>query len=144
MAIEFELDPRSGVPFYRQIIDHVKQAVVSGRLEPGDQLPTVRQLAVDLSINPNTVARAYQMLEMEGVVTTQIGTGTFIAEKEIELSEVERRRKLDTLCTEFLARAAAYGFGLDELIEALAERKGEPTPATPEARPWDGLDETVL
>ena len=145
MAIDFEIDPKSGVPFYRQIIDLVKQAIVSGRLQPGDQLPTVRQLAVDLSINPNTVARSYQILEIEGIVNTQMGTGTFIADKDIEMSDIDRRRNIDTLCTEFLARAAAYGFTLDELIDALRDRREEPPPTRPESRrPWDGLDESVL
>ena len=118
-------NPKSGVPFYRQIIDQVRFAIVDGRLDCGDRLPTVRQLAVELKINPNTVARAYQELEIRGVVSTQMGTGTFIGDEKIELSEVERERMLDQICLELLSRASAYGFTLDDVIEALGRRLDE-------------------
>jgi len=75
----FSLDPRTGVPVYRQIIDQVLGGIASGTLQPGDQLPTVRQLAVDLAINPNTVIRSYRELELRGALSTQQGIGTFIA-----------------------------------------------------------------
>jgi DNA-binding transcriptional regulator YhcF (GntR family) len=78
VTIPFKLDLKSGVPFYRQIIDQVKSAIVTGAITPGDRLPTVRQLAVDLSINPNTVSRAYMELELTGLVDTQMGSGTSI------------------------------------------------------------------
>ncbi|HUU85104.1 MAG TPA: GntR family transcriptional regulator [Phycisphaerae bacterium] len=121
--MQFTIDPKSGVPFYRQIIDQVQFAIADGRLGHGDRLPTVRQLAVDLKVNPNTVARAYQELEIKGVVTTQMGTGTFIGDEKIEISEVERKRMLDQICTELLSRASAYGLTLDEVIEALGDRR---------------------
>ena len=79
----FRLDMKSGVPFYRQIIDQVKSTMATGRLKPGERLPTVRQLAVDLSINPNTVSRAYTELELTGLVETQMGSGTFISHKQV-------------------------------------------------------------
>ena len=123
--MQFTIDPKSGVPFYRQIIDQVQFAIADGRLSCGDRLPTVRQLAVELKINPNTVARAYQELEIKGVVATQMGTGTFIGDEKIEISDVERKRMLDQICTELLSRASAYGFTLDEVIEALGERAEE-------------------
>jgi GntR family transcriptional regulator len=123
--MRFTIDPKSGVPFYRQIIDQVQFAIADGRLGHGDRLPTVRQLAVELKINPNTVARAYQELEIKGVVNTQMGTGTFIGNEKIEISDVERRRMLDQVCTELLSRASAYGLTLREVIEALAERAKE-------------------
>ena len=123
--MQFTIDPKSGVPFYRQIIDQVQFAIADGRLGCGDQLPTVRQLAVELKINPNTVARAYQELEIKGVVSTQMGTGTFIGDEKVEISEVERKRMLDQICTELLSRASAYGFTLEEVIEALGERAEE-------------------
>src|ERR671935_3058351 len=94
---QFRLDLRSGVPVYRQIIDQVLGGIASGALSPGDQLPTVRQLAVDLAINPNTVVRAYRELEIRGVLDTQQGTGTFIADRKIKRDEVEHARKLDQL-----------------------------------------------
>ena len=75
MTIELQIDPKSGVPFYRQIIDQVKAAIVTGSIEPGDRLPTVRQLAVNLSVNPNTVSRAYTELELTGLVEIPDGFG---------------------------------------------------------------------
>ena len=120
--MQLSIDSQSGVPYYRQIIDQVQFAIADGRLGRGDRLPTVRQLAVDLKINPNTVARAYQELEIRGVVNTQMGTGTFVGDDKVEVSELERRRKLDQICTELLSRAAAYGLTLDEVRAALAER----------------------
>src|ERR1700729_4568792 len=79
--IRFRLDPQSGVPAYRQIIDQVQGGLASGSLVSGDQLPTVRQLAVDLAINPNTVLRAYRELELGGLLETHRGTGAFIRAK---------------------------------------------------------------
>ena len=123
--MRFTIDPKSGVPYYRQIIDQVQFAIADGRLACGDRLPTVRQLAVDLKINPNTVGRAYHELEIRGVVNTQMGTGTFIGDEKAEISELERKKMLDQICTELLSRASAYGFTLDEVIEALKERAEE-------------------
>jgi len=123
--MRFAIDLRSGVPFYRQIIDQVQFAIADGRLSRGDRLPTVRQLAVNLKINPNTVARAYQEMEIRGVVNTQMGTGTFIGDEKVEISEIERKRMLDQVCTELLSRASAYGFTLSEVIDALRARAEE-------------------
>jgi GntR family transcriptional regulator len=122
LAIQFTLDLGSGVPFYRQIIDRVKSAIATGELEPGDRLPTVRQLAVDLSINPNTVSRAYTELELTGLVETQMGSGTFVGQREVKPDDVERRRLLDRLCQEFLSRVSSHGFTLDDVLETLSMR----------------------
>lgn len=121
VAIQFRLDLRSGVPVYRQIIDQVLGARASGELRPGDQLPTVRQLAVDLAVNPNTVVRAYRELEIRGVLMTQQGTGTFIAHQKVEPNEVERQRRLNQLIGEFVARAGAGGFSVKEVLDRMAE-----------------------
>jgi GntR family transcriptional regulator len=123
LAIEPKLDLKSGVPFYRQIIDQVKSAIATGALEHGDRLPTVRQLAVDLSVNPNTVSRAYTELELTGLVETQMGSGTFVGQRKVERNDVERRRILDQLCQEFLSRASTHGFNLAEILENLSQRK---------------------
>jgi GntR family transcriptional regulator len=98
---------RSGVPVYRQLIDQVRGGIASGSLSAGDQLPTVRQVAVDLAINPNTVLRAYRELELGGLLETQQGTGTFITEKKPRQATVERERQLSQLVGEFLARAVS-------------------------------------
>ena len=115
----FRLDVQSGVPVYRQIIDQVTGGMASGVLKAGDQLPTVRQLAVDLAINPNTVVRAYGELEIRGVLETQQGTGTFISRQKIKRDEVERQRRLNQLVSEFIARAGAMGFTVQELCGQL-------------------------
>ena len=121
--MEFSLDPKSGVPFYRQIIEQVKFGMARGTLNPGDQLPTVRQLAVDLSVNPNTVVRAYRELEIEGMLETHQGSGTFIGEKKPDIDPLERRRMLDQILTDLLARASSYGFRIDDVMEGLKQRK---------------------
>ena len=117
--LHFVLDPTGGVPFYRQIIMQVEMAIADGRLRTGTQLPTVRSLAVNLQINPNTVGRAYSELEIRGIVNTQQGTGTFISEKKIELTEQERDEILAGLVRSFLATASSYGFILDEVMDYL-------------------------
>src|SRR5689334_9022319 len=104
------LDLQSGVPVYRQIIDQVMGGIAAGMLTGGDQLPTVRQVAVDLSINPNTVVRAYRELEIRGVLETQQGTGTFVSHQKVQPDEVERERRLNQIVSEFVARAGSAGF----------------------------------
>ena len=123
--MRFTIDNRSGVPLYRQIIEQVKFAIARGNLGPGDQLPTVRQLAVDLSVNPNTVIRAYRQLEIEGVLDTHQGSGTFVGTREPEIDRLERQRMLDQILTELLARASTYGLSLEEVLEGLRLRKEE-------------------
>jgi GntR family transcriptional regulator len=118
----FRLDLHSGVPVYRQIIDQVLGGIASATLAGGDQLPTVRQVAVDLAINPNTVARAYRELEIRGVLETQQGTGTFISHQKLKLDDVERERQLEQIVGEFVARAGASGFTVDDLMATLRER----------------------
>jgi GntR family transcriptional regulator len=97
--------------------------MATGTLAAGDQLPTVRQVAVDLSINPNTVMRAYRELEIRGVLETQQGTGTFIGHKKVKRDEVERQRQLGQLVGEFVSRAGAAGFTIQELLEQLNDRR---------------------
>ncbi len=121
MAIS--IDSKSGVPFYRQIIEQVKFGIARGDLHPGDQLPTVRQLAVDLSINPNTVIRAYRELEIAGVLETHQGSGTFVGNEKPKVDELERQRMLDQIITDLLARANQYGFSLRDVLEGLQRRE---------------------
>ncbi len=120
--MNLSLDHKSGVPFYRQIVEQVMFAVARGVLEPGQQLPTVRRLAVDLSINPNTVVRAYRELEIGGVIETQQGSGTFVGRERPEIDPLERARMLDQILSDLLARAASYGFSLDDVLSGLQAR----------------------
>ena len=119
--MQFSIDLHSGVPVYRQLIDQVRGGIASGSLTAGDQLPTVRQLAVDLEINPNTVMRAYRELELGGLLETHQGTGTFISNKKMEKKSAERDRQLTQMAGEFAAHAGASGFSLEDLIDRLRD-----------------------
>jgi DNA-binding transcriptional regulator YhcF (GntR family) len=118
-GFRFHLDLQTGVPVYRQIVDQVRGAVASGALHPGDQLPTVRQLAVDLEVNPNTVVRAYRELEYGGLLETHQGTGTFISEQKFPGAADERDRQLGQIVMDAIARAGAAGFTVQELLERM-------------------------
>lgn len=119
--LKFTIDPKSGVPYYKQIILQIEMAIADNRLQQGNQLPTVRSLAVDLKINPNTVAKAYNQLEIRGIVTTQQGTGTFISENEIKMDDIERERILSQMSRDFLSKAGSYGFTTQDIIDHLQE-----------------------
>jgi len=125
-GFRFMLDLHSGTPVYRQIMDQVRGGIASGALAAGDQLPTVRQLAVDLEINPNTVVRAYRELEFGGLLETHQGTGTFISTQKMKRSDAERDRQLMQIVGDCVARAGAAGFTVHELIEALRGLSQEP------------------
>jgi len=118
---QLRLDMASGVPVYRQVIDQVQLAIASGTLKGGEQLPTVRQVAVDLAINPNTVMRAYRELEIRGTVTTQQGLGTFVTPNAVREDDAQRQARLSRLAADCTAKAGAEGFTLAELIERLKE-----------------------
>jgi GntR family transcriptional regulator len=94
--VQFILDPKAGVPFYRQIIDQIKFGIASGALKAGEQLPTVRALAVELAVNLNTVTKAYNELEIQKILETQQGTGTFINKTNITIPVKEKEKKLTT------------------------------------------------
>ncbi len=114
--MEIQVDHESGVPIYLQIMEQIKHLVATGRLKPGDQLPTLRKLAVNLRVNPNTVAHAYHELDSQGVISTQQGRGTFIATHPDEgrLAEV-RRERLRTIFREALLQALSLGYGREEI-----------------------------
>ena len=122
-TLRFSLDATNGVPFYKQIILQVEMAIVDGRLDTGDQLPTVRGLAVELQVNPNTVARAYSELEIRGIVNTQQGTGTFISDQKVEITDVEREKIMAEITRSFVSHAASYGFTLEEISSYISELK---------------------
>lgn len=121
--IQFKLDPKAGAPFYRQIIDQIKFGIASGNLKIGEQLPTVRALAVELKVNLNTVAKAYKELEIQDILETQQGTGTFISKIEIQISDKEKKEKIKEICNEFSTIAFSYGFSVNDIIEELKTQK---------------------
>ena len=120
--VEFKLDLKSGVPFYRQIVDQIRYGIASRRLLPGEQLPTVRELAVQLEINPNTARKAYSELEILGVLDTQQGTGTFVSNQEVQIADAEKRRMLKQVCDELVARGQQYNLTLTEIVDHLQRR----------------------
>ncbi len=121
--IDFKLDPKAGIPFYRQIIDQIKYGIATGKLQVGEQLPTVRSLAVQLKVNLNTVSKAYKELEIQNVLETYLGSGTFIGNIEISISPKEKQEKLKSICREFLTIASSYGFTIDDLITEMEKIK---------------------
>ncbi|MGE5294788.1 MAG: GntR family transcriptional regulator [Solirubrobacterales bacterium] len=125
--VQFKLDLKSGVPFHRQIVDQIRCGIVSGRLLPGEQLPTVRDLAVQLEINPNTVRKAYSDLELLGTLDTQQGTGTFVSDQQVEIGDTEKRRMLEQLCEELVARGHQYNLTLTDIVEYLQGRTNHET-----------------
>ena len=126
--IQFKLDLKSGVPFHRQIVDQIRYGIASRRLLPGEQLPTVRELAVELEINPNTVRKAYSDLELLGILDTQQGTGTFVGHKEVEIADAEKQRMLRQICDELVARGHQYNLTLEDIVEHLQRRLSDGTP----------------
>ena len=121
--LNFILDPKNGVPLYRQIINQIRFGIASGQLKTGEQLPTVRALAVELKINLNTIAKAYKELEIQGILESHQGTGTFISSTTVELGNDERDKKLTDICSEFLSVTSSYGFSNKEIIEKLKMMK---------------------
>jgi GntR family transcriptional regulator len=118
------IDPRDQTPIYAQLDRGLRAAIATGRLQPGDQLPTVRQLAVELSINANTVARVYAELERDGVLETRRGVGSFVAAKASQARPpAEHTKRLRAFVTRVLADAAAGGFTRDEVVGELVGRK---------------------
>jgi GntR family transcriptional regulator len=115
-AISFTLDQVNGVPVYRQIIRQIEYGILSGRLKTGDKLPTIRSLAVELKINPNTIARAYGELEIRGILATQVGSGTYIADKRPEPEEDVRGRKLREVLERFMEEMQSLGADKQEIL----------------------------
>lgn len=121
--LDFSLDFRSGVPIYVQVVEQVQQLVISGRLKPGDQLPTVRQLASELRVNFNTIARAYRMLDEEGVISTQQGRGTYIIDEPAAgLTERLKSATLEEHTIRFLNEMLQQGYDPAE-VKQMLERK---------------------
>ncbi|MDR3122383.1 MAG: GntR family transcriptional regulator [Treponema sp.] len=124
--IEFSLDQANGSPVYRQIIRQIEHGVLSGRLKAGDKLPTIRSLAVALKINPNTIAKAYGELEIRGILTTQVGSGTYISGKKPEGEEDALNSKIREALGRFLQEMRGLGVDKDGAIR-LAEGYNEDT-----------------
>lgn len=131
--MDIRIDLESNVPIYVQIVEQIRRLVATGRLQPGEKLLTIRQLAVDLRVDPNTVAHAYNLLHNEGVISTQRGRGTFVAQypDDARLARM-RQERLQAIMHSALLEALSLGYPADEIRQAFEEelvrwkRKGSP------------------
>jgi len=125
-AVNFTLDTVNGAPIYRQIIQQIEYAILSGRMQPGDRLPTIRSLAVELKTNPNTIAKAYNELEIRGILATQVGSGTYISDKKPVIEEDSLKRKIREVAGKFMQEMRDLGVEKKELpglIESLIKEE---------------------
>lgn len=121
--MNLEIDFRSGIPIYIQVVERIKERIASGWLKPGTQLPTVRSLALDLRVNFNTVARAYRILDEVGIISTQQGRGTYVMEMPPpEVSEKIRQKALKALTQRYLADADRLGASPEQLDQILKDQ----------------------
>jgi GntR family transcriptional regulator len=126
--INFKLDKQSYVPFYRQLVDIILSSISAGTILPGERLPTIRDMAVKLEVNPNTVVKAYSQLQLLGFVDTQQGTGVFVRPQPPAQEEksAENQRALEELCRDFLSRAQLQNLSIDDVIEYLRSIQKQP------------------
>jgi GntR family transcriptional regulator len=120
-TVVFSLSETGSVPVYRQIITQIEHGVLSGRLKAGDKLPTIRALAVELKINPNTIAKAYSELEIRGFLVTQAGNGTFISDKKPLDADEAREKKIRVIVSRFLREMDELGVERDAVMEFIKE-----------------------
>lgn len=130
----FQVDLSSAKPVYQQLVDQVKFAIASGRLQSGDRLPPVRDVAVQVRVNRNTVARVYSELEREGILYTRSGQGTFVSDRGSQLNRTVQRRQVQSAVDEILAQAKLFGLSREQVLGIFNERmesiypNGSPTP----------------
>jgi len=120
--MQFQCDTTSRTPIYRQLIEQVRAGVARGRLQPGERLPSVRQLSRELVVNPNTIARAYTELERDGTLITQQGRGVFVAEPRNDLTKRARQRQLEERLEQLVVEAFHLGFTAEELLALITKR----------------------
>src|SRR5881392_1934270 len=124
MSSVFQVNTAHPMPIYAQLEQTIRFAIATGKLRIGERLPTVRQLAVELSVNANTVAKVYAELEKAGVLETKRGVGTFVSENHTKATaRIDQRKHLHDLTERFLMEAAAHGFSVDDLIDQLQSRR---------------------
>jgi GntR family transcriptional regulator len=119
--LHFQISPNSGVPVYRQMVDQVKYYIASGTLKPGDQLPSIRELAQKLAVNPTTVVRVYSDLEHEGMIETRHGKGAFVTESGHRMSAAERERTLRKLARQLAVEAVQMGAPAGQVLKIVRE-----------------------
>ena len=123
--LEITLNLKDGVPIYRQIANQIRYMIASGLLDPGEEIPSIRTLAMRLKVTPNTVVKAYDELESTGILEKRPGAGTFVAESRPRLAKREREKIIESRIDELLAEAHQLGLTADELLSAVRERQAE-------------------
>jgi GntR family transcriptional regulator len=121
--MDITINLADGVPIYRQVVNQVKYLVASGLLQPGEELPPIRTLALQLKVTPNTIVKAYDELESSGVVHKRQGSGTFVSEERPRLAHRERQRIIDQRIDALLAEAHQLNFTVDDILRMLRERR---------------------
>lgn len=119
--MQIQIQTQGGVPIYLQVMQQIKYLVASGRLQTGDELPSIRALAEELIVNPNTIARAYRELELEGVVEKRRTAGTFVADSGSPLARKERLKALKQRVDQLLVETYQMGFELDDVVKLLKQ-----------------------
>lgn len=120
----FQIDPHSGVPVYRQIMDQVRYHLAAGTLKPGQQLPSIRELAGSLAVNPTTIVKAYTELEHDNVIDLRRGLGAFVSASPPVMGAAERRRRLRALAGRLAVEARQMGAGDEDILEAVRQELG--------------------
>ena len=128
--MDISINLSDGVPIYRQIVNQVKYLVASGLLQPGEELPPIRTLALQLKVTPNTIVKAYHELEISGVVQKRQGSGTFISDARPQLALRQRRRVIEQRIDALLAEAHQLNFTADDILRMVRERKAAMDPET--------------
>ncbi|HHV16410.1 MAG TPA: GntR family transcriptional regulator [Gelria sp.] len=116
-----DINPRSSTPIYQQLVDGVKELVARGILEPGERMPTVREMAAELSLNPNTIAKAYQRLEQEGIIETMRSRGTFVADRTVVFDKETAKQQLSDQVEKVLVEAYHLGLNREDIKELFEE-----------------------
>jgi GntR family transcriptional regulator len=138
MPLSIAIAPGSSVSIYRQIVDQVAAAVLSGRLEEEEGLPSVRSLAEELVVNPNTVARAYGELVREGIIESRVGKGMFVAPRRQLYSRPERLRRIETSLSAYVSEALLLGFSREEIVAQVEAKTEELSPTKKDKSPPRG------
>src|SRR5438067_449499 len=134
MNLHLQIDPHSGLPVYRQMIDQIKYYVASGTLKPGHQLPSVRELAQQLSVNPTTVVKAYTELQHEEVIELRHGKGAFVAEPRSAISEMQKEKVVRRLARQLAVESQQIGAEYDFVDHILQEEWHQLSPAMQQVR----------
>ena len=123
--LTIHINPSSGVPIYRQIMDMIKDAIMSGQIKPGEQLPSIREVAESMTINSLTVLKAYNKLEAIGIISTKRGMGTFVADQPVLLSKKGRKSEIESRFKGQVEYFLGAGFSKEEIVEVLNKLKGD-------------------